>query len=111
MNWRPLLAACVIGSCLWVAVIVAASTALSAPASLNGGVSVGRLAAIELDRCGTEDDPAWVWSRCGDHRRGVVTMWGTVKVVSCGDFHWLARHHDLDHRSTPVLRGDWGCGR
>jgi hypothetical protein len=61
-------------------------------------------------RCGSEDSPGWNWARCGNGKRGVVTMWGTPKVVSCGDFHWLATHGDLDPRE-PWLVGDYSCGR
>jgi hypothetical protein len=60
--------------------------------------------------CPEEDSPAWNWVRCGNGYRGVVTMWGTEKVVSCGEFRWLARHADLDPR-TPWIVGDYSCGR
>jgi hypothetical protein len=116
MNWRPILAACVIGSCLWLACIFAAAVAISAPVEQfpDGTLSLGRVEAIRLVErtvCGQEDSPEWSWPQCGNRERGVVTMWGTQKVVNCGDFHWLATHDDLDRRSTSVLRGDWRCGR
>jgi len=60
--------------------------------------------------CGAEDDPTWVWYRCGDGQRGVVTVWGTPKVVRCAGFRWLVRHGDLDPH-TPRLKGDHHCGR
>jgi hypothetical protein len=60
--------------------------------------------------CPAEDDPGWNWRLCGNHRRGVVTMWGTPKVVSCGELRWLVKHGDLDPH-TLWLRGDWSCGR
>jgi len=58
-----------------------------------------------------EDMPCFNWTKMGNRKRGVVTMWGTMKVVGCGDFRWLVRHGDLDERSTPWLVGDWSCGR
>jgi hypothetical protein len=60
--------------------------------------------------CGAEDSPSWVWSRCGDGRRGVVTMWGTPKVVDCRHLRDLIRQGDLEP-ATPWLRGDYSCGR
>src|SRR3954462_1046480 len=61
--------------------------------------------------CPEEDDPSWNWVRCGNGQRGIVTMWGTPKVVSCGDMRWLVRHRDLDERLTPWIVGDYSCGR
>lgn len=66
--------------------------------------------AFHARSCPAEDDPSWNWVRCGNGRRGIVTMWGTPKVVSCGEFRWLARHGDLDPR-TPWIVGDYSCGR
>jgi hypothetical protein len=57
-----------------------------------------------------EDDPCWNWATMGDRKRGVVTMWGTPKIVTCGGLRWLVRHGDLDPH-TPWLRGDYSCGR
>lgn len=67
-------------------------------------------AATQPRACPAEDSPSWNWVRCGNNSRGVVTMWGTPKVVSCGDLRWLVRHDDLDPR-TPWLKGDFSCGR
>jgi hypothetical protein len=66
-------------------------------------------AAPSRARC-AEDMPCWNWSVMGDRQRGVVTMWGTPKVVTCGSLRWLVRHGDLDP-GTPWLRGDYSCGR
>lgn len=66
-------------------------------------------ARAERVRC-VEDMPCWNWATMGDKHRGVVTMWGTPKVVSCGGLRWLVRHGDLDPH-TPRLRGDAMCGR
>jgi hypothetical protein len=67
-------------------------------------------ARASAPRCGAEDSPGWVWSKCGNRKRGVVTMWGTPKTVTCGDLRWLVRHGDLDPH-TPRLPGDRACGR
>jgi hypothetical protein len=74
------------------------------------GTPAQRAVAPSVTPCGAEDGRTWTWSRCGDGRRGVVTMWGTPKVVTCGGLRWLVRHGDLDPH-TPWLRGDRSCGR
>lgn len=38
-----------------------------------------------------EDDPAWDWTRCGNHKRGVVTVHGTPLVVGPCRFQYLFR--------------------
>lgn len=73
------------------------------------GATAPAPARAERVRC-TEDMPCWNWATMGDKHRGVVTMWGTPKVVSCGGLRWLVRHGDLDPH-TPRLRGDAMCGR
>lgn len=87
---------------------IAAGAALSAALATT---TAAHAAVPAAQRCGAEDAPGWDWSRCGNHRRGVVTMWGTPKIVTCGDLRWLVRHGDLDRRSTPRLPGDARCGR
>jgi hypothetical protein len=67
-------------------------------------------AAVTLASPCNEDEPCWNWARMGNGKRGVVTMWGTPKVVTCGQFRWLARHLDIDPR-TPWMTGDYSCGR
>lgn len=86
----------------WLLILVAALTLAGAAAPP---------AAPARGACPEEDDPGWNWVRCGNGARGVVTMWGTPKVVSCGDMRWLVRHHDLDERLTPWIVGDYSCGR
>lgn len=57
-----------------------------------------------------EDMPCWSWPTMGDGMRGVVTMHGTPKVVSCAGMRSLIRHRNLDPHS-PRLKGDAQCGR
>jgi hypothetical protein len=94
MNLKMLAASMLVLAALFAA---ACSAAPAAPAR------------AERVRC-TEDMPCWNWATMGDRNRGVVTMWGTPKVVSCGGFRWLVRHGDLDPH-TPRLKGDAMCGR
>jgi hypothetical protein len=61
--------------------------------------------------CGTEDSRSWVWSRCGNSRRGALLHHDRQVVVTCEGFRYLAHQGALDLRATPVLRGDWSCGR
>ena len=57
-----------------------------------------------------EDEPCWTWSTMGNKRRGIVTMWGTPKVVTCGQYRHLYRTGNLDIGSRPgSMRGDWSC--
>lgn len=80
--------------------------------SLSAGMASATAAdAAQRPAHCTEDMACWTWPRMGNGRRAVVTMWGTPKVVTCGDMRWLVRHGDLDERSTPWLRGDYSCGR
>lgn len=60
-------------------------------------------------RC-TEDMPCWNWATMGNGRRGIVTMWGTPKVVTCGGMRHLVKTRNLDPY-TRRLRGDGMCGR
>lgn len=85
-----------------------ACLALFGALALSGAPSAA--AAPARAGCPQEDDPAWNWVRCGNGIRGVVTMWGTPKFVTCGDLRWLVKHGDLDPH-TPWVRGDWSCGR
>lgn len=71
--------------------------------------ALGALALAGAPAC-QEDDPCWTWPIMGNRQRGVVTMWGTPKNVTCGDLRWLVRHGDLDP-FTPRLKGDAMCGR
>ena len=87
--------------CLWLLQLGVANASVPA--------STPRVAA-KAQPCGAEDGNTWVWYRCGDGQRGVVTMWGTPKNVSCSGFRWLVRHGDLDPH-TPHLKGDYWCGR
>lgn len=68
-------------------------TALLAAAALSGG------------GC-QEDMPCWNWASMGDHRRGVVTMFGTPLVVSPCKFQRLMKMRVIDYRPDDVLKGD-----
>jgi hypothetical protein len=74
------------------------------------GTPAQRAASQRVTPCGAEDGGTWTWYRCGDGRRGVVTMWGTPKVVDCRHLRDLIRQGDLEPH-TPWLRGDHHCGR
>ena len=59
--------------------------------------------------CGAEDSAAWVWSRCGNHKRGVVDLrTGRRVVVGPCAFRrlWLHGNADLS-RPADRMRGDW----
>lgn len=60
-------------------------------------------------RCGAEDAPTWTWSRCGNHRRGVIDLRTGLRVVvgPCA-FRRLWLHGDADlSRASERMRGDW----
>lgn len=38
-----------------------------------------------------EDAPCWNWATMGNHRRGIITMWGTPEVVSPCRYQHLAK--------------------
>lgn len=78
-------------------------------AALSGAAPAAPSAPASAARC-AEDMPCWNWATMGDGHRGVVTMWGTPKVVTCGGLRWLVKHGDLDP-GTVWLRGDYSCGR
>ena len=112
MSYRTATLAAIACSLAMIAAILSLTLAASSLAS-GTPVSVPARAhstGVATLPCGSEDSPDWNWHRCGNHRRGVVTMWGTPKVVSCGALRWLVRHGDLDPH-TPRLRGDRECGR
>ena len=96
--------------CWMVAAMVCFAVAIST-AALAG--ASGAPSAHPASRAGcpakAEDDPRWNWHLCGNHKRGVVTMWGTPKVVTCGEYHWLVTHGDLDPHNA-ILAGDRECG-
>jgi hypothetical protein len=50
-------------------------------------------ASMPAYHCGAEDDLSWSWSRCGNHRRGIVTNWGNPRVVGICGFARLVRSH------------------
>ena len=66
-------------------------------------------ARAERVRC-TEDMPCWNWATMGNRTRGIVTMWGTMKVVDCFHLRDLLAWDDVDPHN-PWLRGDYSCGR
>jgi hypothetical protein len=86
----------------WLLILVAALTL--------AGAAAPPAAPARVAPCPNEDEAGWNWVRCGNGARGVVTMWGTRKVVSCGDMRWLVRHGDL-FPGTPWIVGDYSCGR
>ena len=60
-----------------------------------------------------EDEPCWVWSKIGNHKRG-VTVAGKLRVVGPCQYAKLAHAGRLD-KSTVTLRGDvwahWTCDK
>lgn len=107
-DWRILATVAIVASLL----IIGCTLALGAQlARADVHASTPSAPAHAIPACGAEDDPSWVWFRCGNRMRGVVTMWGTPAVVTCGTFRYLVRIGDIDTRSTPKLRGDAWCLR
>lgn len=77
--------------------------------ALHAAVSPVLAASPAATAC-QEDDPCWRWPTMGNRKRGVVTMWGTPKVVTCGDFRYLHRTRNLSPGSRAgSLPGDWSC--
>ncbi len=62
---------------------------------------------LSAARCGHEDEPTWVWSRCGNRKRGLVTRDGRRLVVGPRAFASLANAGFVDWRVSRRLRGDW----
>lgn len=60
-----------------------------------------------VGRCGHEDQPTWVWSRCGNRKRGLVTRDGRKLVVGPRAFASLDAAGFIDWRVSRRLRGDW----
>jgi hypothetical protein len=58
-------------------------------------------------RCGQEDEPTWVWSRCGNRRRGLTTRDGRRLVVGPSAFRALDAARFIDWARSPRLRGDY----
>jgi hypothetical protein len=58
-----------------------------------------------------EDEPCWVWSKVGNHKRGVIVA-GKLRVVGPCQFAKLGHAKRIDS-ATPRLRGDvwahWIC--
>lgn len=114
-----LTAAAIIALSLGCLAIIAATEAGAKPTpTLTGATRTAHHHA----GCGQEDSPTWVWSKCGNRKRGVMVAYRTAHGVAykrlivgpCGYRRLSTRH--LVSRVTPRLRGDWwaihhGCGR
>lgn len=107
---RLLMAAAAVVVVLTLAACAALGATLSMSADFPEVPDLAASPGIVLVAC-QEDEPCWTWATMGNRRRGVVLVDGRRQVVTCGTFRWLARHSRLDRRATPVLRGDWSCGR
>jgi hypothetical protein len=78
--------------------------------------TVGAIVANASVQC-TEDMPCWTWSKMGNHKRGIVTLYGNERVVGPCEFRrlWETGHiryvvHVDGHRYGGMLqrmRGDW----
>lgn len=64
--------------------------------------------ASASSRC-HDDQPCWIWSKMGDHKRGVILSDGTRRVVGPCAFARLRDAGRLSARN-PRLRGDWFAG-
>jgi len=80
------------------ATLAASSLAAATPVSADASGVYGH-ATVTLP-CPAEDDPAWNWSECGNHRRGIVDAWGNPRVVGPCEYVYRARHGML----SPGLR-------
>ena len=58
-----------------------------------------------------EDMPCWNWATMGNHRRGIVTVWGTPKIVGprayCREYRHTPRRMRRYFIRTNRLRGDF----
>ncbi len=94
MNWRKPLIIAAVYCAAFVALCAYAGTVLAAPTHSRAA-------------CGAEDSSSWVWSACGNHKRGVTTARGAHVVVGPCRFARLRDAGALDRARTPRLRGDW----
>ena len=96
-----------VAMCAWTCAL--GTLALATPAH-------ARSASASALSCGAEDGPTWNWARCGNHKRGVVTLYGNVRTVGPCQFArlWRAGHLRYSVRVQgrtyrhllPRLRGD-----
>ena len=88
-----LLTACaIIGATLLILASLAWLSAYAARADVAPAhVGAQRAATATLSPTCAEDAPCWVWSRMGNHRRGIVTLSGNVRVVGPCAFQRLWR--------------------
>ena len=82
-----------------VLAVIAIALAASALAADLARADAGTPAAC------AEDAPCWNWARMGNHRRGIVTLYGNVRVVGPCQYARMRRAHRIDPH-TPRLRGD-----
>lgn len=59
------------------------------------------------DQCGAEDSASWVWSECGNRKRGVILRDGTRAVVGPCAFRRAFEGDSIDWTRTARLRGDY----
>jgi hypothetical protein len=62
-------------------------------------------ARASAPRCGAEDGPGWVWTKCGNRKRGVRDWNGRLRVVTKRTFCRVV----IDWSRTPQLPGDPSC--
>jgi hypothetical protein len=122
-DWRILACAAIVAFLTITACTLALGATLAHAADTyvipaDDGLGSGTVVATAVAKpatgtppCGQEDDPSWVWTRCGNRMRGIVTMWGTPVNVDCGTFRYLVRIGDVDTSSTPRIKGDVYCLR
>lgn len=64
-------------------------------------------------RC-VEDAPCWTWSKMGNHKRGIVTAYGTPKIVGPSGYRriWFDTPRSMRHLLGPKMKGDaWAIAR
>lgn len=110
MNYRVLNAACALLTV--AAIVVAVILAMALSPVLSSADAMGEKKPASTCQ---EDDPCWNWVTMGNRKRGVVTLWGTPKVVGPCEFRalWMAgslRYHvtvdGTTYRTLDRMKGD-----
>lgn len=86
-----------------LAAVILAAAAYTVAAKANTGTPPAH-------HC-TEDSACWNWATMGNHKRGIVTVWGDAKIVGprgyCRELHHTPRYMRRYFIRTNRLHGDY----